>query len=103
MFVCCKPVQHEFKSKLIAASYKSKQKAGEMEKSVILLVTAGHGSHLINILLQHNCRLDVVQSFLTRVACWIVAAKKKEKKVECDLMTDHWRDSNLNMTAHLKI
>lgn len=80
LHVCCKPVQHEFNTKLIAASYKSKEKAGEMEICVILLVTAGHGSHLINILLQHNCRLDVVQSFLTRVACWIVAAKKKEKK-----------------------
>lgn len=50
MFVCCKPVQNEFKTKLIAASYKSKQKAGEMEKSAILLVTAGHGSRLIILL-----------------------------------------------------
>lgn len=47
-----------------------------MEKSVILLVTAGHAC-LIS--LQHNSCLDVIQSFLIHVACWIVAAKKKEQ------------------------
>lgn len=59
-------------------------KAGELEKSVILLVTAGHGVHLFNILFHHNSCLDVIQSFLTHVACWIVAAKKKEKQM-CDM------------------
>lgn len=56
--------------------FTNQNKAGEMEKSVILLVTAGHGVHLFNIL--NNSRLDVIQSFLTHMAHRIVAAKKKE-------------------------
>lgn len=37
-------------------------KSGELEKSVILLVIAGHGVHLFNILLHHNSCLDVTRS-----------------------------------------
>lgn len=60
---------------------KKPNKAGELEKCVILLVTAGHGVHLFNILRHQNSLLDVIQSFLTHVASWIVAAKKKEKQM----------------------
>lgn len=54
----------------------NQNKAGEMEKSVILLDWARHGVHLLNMVLRQKIRLDVIQSFLTHVACWIVAAKK---------------------------
>lgn len=96
MHVCCKPVFLICKycnmnlSPICYQHLTNQNKPGEMEKSVILLVTAGHGVHLFNILLHHNSCLDIIQSCLTHVACWMVAAKKKRTSVkhECDLIQD---------------